>query len=92
MRLGQNACLGNCLDEFDNSGERSRAIMALLLCDLHDGEKRKLMSKSQIPSLVGVSGAGVYDPITKLWDYWMLYIGVVHVSVYYFDLVTNLSF
>jgi hypothetical protein len=31
MRLGQNACLGNCLDEFDNSGERSRAIMALLL-------------------------------------------------------------
>jgi hypothetical protein len=31
MRLGQNACLGNCLDEFDKSGERSRAIMALLL-------------------------------------------------------------
>jgi hypothetical protein len=31
MRLGQNACLGNCLDEFDGSGERSRAIMALLL-------------------------------------------------------------
>jgi hypothetical protein len=30
MRLGQNACLGNCLDEFDKSGERSRAIMALL--------------------------------------------------------------
>jgi hypothetical protein len=30
MRLGQNACLGNCLDEFDWSGERSRAIMALL--------------------------------------------------------------
>jgi hypothetical protein len=30
MRLGQNACLGNCLDEFDGSGERSRAIMALL--------------------------------------------------------------
>jgi hypothetical protein len=30
MRLGQNACLGYCLDEFDKSGERSRAIMALL--------------------------------------------------------------
>jgi hypothetical protein len=34
MRLGQNACLGNCLDEFDNSGERSRAIMALLFKEL----------------------------------------------------------
>jgi hypothetical protein len=31
MRLGQNACLGNCLDEFDKSGERSRAMMALWL-------------------------------------------------------------
>jgi hypothetical protein len=31
MKLGQNACLGNCSDEFDGSGERSRAIMALLL-------------------------------------------------------------
>jgi hypothetical protein len=30
MKLGQNACLGNCLDEFDGSGERSRAIIALL--------------------------------------------------------------
>jgi hypothetical protein len=31
MRLGQNACLGNFLDEFDKSGERSRAIMASYL-------------------------------------------------------------
>jgi hypothetical protein len=30
MKPGQNACLGNCSDEFDGSGERSRAIMALL--------------------------------------------------------------
>jgi hypothetical protein len=32
MKLGQNACLGNCSDEFDGPGERSRAIMALLFC------------------------------------------------------------
>jgi hypothetical protein len=25
MKLGQDACLGNCSDEFDESGERSRA-------------------------------------------------------------------
>jgi hypothetical protein len=31
MKLGQNACLGNCSDEFDGSGERSRTILALLL-------------------------------------------------------------
>jgi uncharacterized protein YeeX (DUF496 family) len=31
MKLGQNASLGNCSDEFDGSGERSRAILALLL-------------------------------------------------------------
>jgi hypothetical protein len=30
MKLGQNACLGHCSDEFDGSGEQSRAIMALL--------------------------------------------------------------
>jgi hypothetical protein len=30
MKLGQNACLGNCSDEFDWSGEQSRAIIALL--------------------------------------------------------------
>jgi hypothetical protein len=30
MKLGQNACLGNCSDEGDGSDERSRAIMALL--------------------------------------------------------------
>jgi hypothetical protein len=30
MKLGQNACLGNCSDEFDVSGEQSRAILALL--------------------------------------------------------------
>jgi hypothetical protein len=31
MKLGQNACIGNCSDGFDGSSERSRAIMALLL-------------------------------------------------------------
>jgi hypothetical protein len=31
MKLGQNACLGNCSDEFDWSGERSRVILALML-------------------------------------------------------------
>jgi hypothetical protein len=31
MKLGQNACLGNCSDEFNGSCERSMAIMALLL-------------------------------------------------------------
>jgi hypothetical protein len=36
MKLGQNACLGNCSDEFDGSGEWSRAIMALLLDYLKD--------------------------------------------------------
>jgi hypothetical protein len=30
MKLGQNACLGNCSDEFDGSGERSMAILAIL--------------------------------------------------------------
>jgi hypothetical protein len=30
MKLGQNAFLGNSSDELDGSGERSRAIMALL--------------------------------------------------------------
>jgi hypothetical protein len=30
MKLGQNAWLSNCSDEFDGSGERSRAILALL--------------------------------------------------------------
>jgi hypothetical protein len=32
MKLGLNACQGNCLDEFDGSGERSKAILALCLC------------------------------------------------------------
>jgi hypothetical protein len=31
MKLGQNACRGNSSDEFDGSGEQSRAIFALLL-------------------------------------------------------------
>jgi hypothetical protein len=30
MKLGQDACLGNCSNEFDGSGERSRAVLALL--------------------------------------------------------------
>jgi hypothetical protein len=30
IKLGQEACLGNCYHEFDTSGERSRAILALL--------------------------------------------------------------
>jgi hypothetical protein len=30
MKIGQDACLGNNSDEFDGSGERSRAILALL--------------------------------------------------------------
>jgi hypothetical protein len=39
MKLGQNACLGNCSVEFDGSGEQSRAIMALLFGDmLQSGE------------------------------------------------------
>jgi hypothetical protein len=36
MKLGQDACLGNCSDEFDGSGERSRAILALLFTILAD--------------------------------------------------------
>jgi hypothetical protein len=31
MKLGQNACLGNCAD---GSGERSRAILALLFLNI----------------------------------------------------------
>jgi hypothetical protein len=30
IKLGQNACLGNCSDEFYLSGERSWAIMTIL--------------------------------------------------------------
>jgi hypothetical protein len=30
MKLGQNACQGNCWDAFDGSGERSWAILDLL--------------------------------------------------------------
>jgi hypothetical protein len=30
IKLGQNACLSNCSDELDGSGERSRAILTLL--------------------------------------------------------------
>jgi hypothetical protein len=30
MKLGQDACLGYCSDEFDGPSERSRAILALL--------------------------------------------------------------
>jgi hypothetical protein len=30
IKRDQDACLSNCSDEFDGSGERSRAILALL--------------------------------------------------------------
>jgi hypothetical protein len=32
MQLGQITCLGNSSDEFDGSGEQSRAMFALLFC------------------------------------------------------------
>jgi hypothetical protein len=32
MKLGQDACLGYCADEFDGSGERFMAILDLLFC------------------------------------------------------------
>jgi hypothetical protein len=31
IKLGQDACLGNCLNEFDGLSEWSKAILALLL-------------------------------------------------------------
>jgi hypothetical protein len=35
-KLGQNACVGNCFDDFDVSGERSKAILAPLFLVLLD--------------------------------------------------------
>jgi hypothetical protein len=74
MKLGQNACLGNS-DEFDGSGEQSRAIMALLFMEIINWRHFKTAlectvnstyNELKIYSLYPITNDHNYFPLAKL--------------------------
>jgi hypothetical protein len=66
MKLGSDFCLGKCSDEFDGSGERFGAILAILFIDLGGIQLQNLHISNQTAFVVEGLESMTSNPVTSL--------------------------